>query len=44
LLASLEERFTYEEFNCFFGVEDKELGALKGDDLVNEAVRNIFIF
>jgi len=42
LLASLEERFTYEELDCFFGVEDKELGVLKDDDLVNEAARDIF--
>ena len=39
LLASLEERFTHEELDCFLGVEDKSLNE---DSLVDEATRDIF--
>jgi len=40
LLASLEERSTHREFDCFLGVENKN--SLKEDDLVDEAVRDGF--
>jgi len=39
LLASLEEKFIYRELDCFLGAENK---GLDGDDLVDEATRNVF--
>jgi len=35
-LASLEERSTYGELDCFLKVEDKKLDALEGDNLVDK--------
>jgi len=35
LLASLEERSTYREFDCFLEVEDKN--SLEEDDLADKA-------
>ena len=40
LLASLEERFTHEELDCFLGVGNK---GLNEDSLVDEATRDIFV-
>jgi len=39
LLASLKEKFIYRELDCFLGAENK---GLDGDDLVDEATRNVF--
>jgi len=39
-LASLEERSTCEELDCFLGVENN---MLEGDDLVDEAAKSIFV-
>ena len=39
LLASLEERFTHEELDCFLRVGDK---GLNEDSLVDKATRDIF--
>jgi len=39
LLASLEERSTYEELDYLFGVED---GDILEDGLADEATRNVF--
>ena len=39
LLASLEERSTYEELDYFFGVGD---GDILEDSLADEAARNVF--
>ena len=39
LLASLEERSTYGELDCFLEVGDDSLNR---DDLVNETTRNVF--
>ena len=36
LLASLEERFTYEEFDCFLGVGNRD--GLEGSVLTDEAI------
>jgi len=40
LLASLEERSTCREFDCFLGVGDSD--SLKGDDLVDKVARDEF--
>jgi len=40
LLASLEERFTCEELDCFLGVGDN---VLKEGNLVDKATGNIFL-
>jgi len=40
LLASLEERSTYEELTCFLGVEDN---GLDRDNLVDKAIRDKFV-
>ena len=40
LLASLEERSTHRELDCFLKVENGD--GLEGDDLVDEATRNRF--
>jgi len=39
LLASLEERFTHIELDCFLRVEDNSLDR---DNLVDEATRDVF--
>jgi len=41
LLASLEERSTYREFDCFLGVGNKD--GLERDDLVDEATGDRFV-
>ena len=40
LLASLKERSTYRELDCFLETEDDELNVLEDDNLVDEATRN----
>ena len=40
LLASLEERSTYRELNCFLGVVNNNLDR---DNLVDEAIENRFV-
>ena len=40
LLASLKERFTYKELDCFLKAEDED--NLDGDDLVDEAAGDKF--
>jgi len=40
LLASLEEKFTHGEFDCFLGARDGD--GLEGDDLVDEATGDVF--
>jgi len=42
LLASLEERSTHRESNCFFGVENKKLATLKDDNLADKTAENVF--
>ena len=39
LLASLEERFTHRELDCFLGVENNDLNE---DSLVDKAIRDMF--
>jgi len=41
LLASLEERSTYGELGCFFGVEDGD--GLEENDLANETAGDGFV-
>jgi len=41
LLASLKERSTYGEFDCFLGTVDEN--GLKGGDLVDEATSDVFV-
>ena len=40
MLASLEERFTHEELDCFLRAEDKN--SLEGDNLTDKATRDGF--
>ena len=40
LLASLEERSTCRELDCFLGVENN---MLEGDNLVDKAARSVFV-
>jgi len=42
LLDSLEEKFICRELNCFLRVKNDELDALEGNDLVDEAIGDIF--
>jgi len=42
LLDSLKEKFIYRELDCFLGVNNDELDALEGNDLVDEATGDIF--
>jgi len=44
LTASFEKRFTYKELDYFLIVENKELDVLEGDNLVDEAAKNVFAF
>jgi len=41
LLASLKEKSTHGELDCFLGAEDRD--SLKEDNLADEATRNIFV-
>jgi len=41
LLASLEERSTHGEFDCFLGANDGD--GLEEDDLANKATRDVFV-
>jgi len=42
LLASLEERFTYKELDCFLEVVDKVLNVLEDNNFANKATEDIF--
>ena len=41
LLASLEEKSTYGELDCFLEVEDRD--GLNGDNLVDEPAKDEFV-
>ena len=40
LLASLEEKSTYREIDCFLGIGDRD--SLEEEELVDKAARDVF--